>query len=655
MKPADTIGFPRTPQYVCLLCLFALIAVASFLPDRRLWGINHLAFYSTPVKVVALAIVAISFLPAVSRRVYGSLVDAVSVLRSDSKLRRWLILVVPVISVVLFLVFQSSTLLLGDGQVIANEFEVALGGRESPFELDAATLVRHHPHATGAMLLYYALGSVANRVFNTSPVDGIRILNCMLGGILVLLLLLIVASRALPAVLSVWLAGAVLFSGAMQVFFGYVETYAPVVFFSYGYLLSGLMFIHTRHRVWLAAALLLLVIACSMHLLGALLLPSAGFLLASTGRRFRRGQPLRLLASSLLAAFLAVAYVLGRFTEYGAHFLPLRTTGDTQGILSASHWLDILNELHIILPTVLLFAVIALVGRLAAGPHDCSRKEDDGSRHRRNGRLKSAEAAWLRLEVELVWVVLMLIPCLTFMLVFKADIGMPRDWDLFAITCVGLLPLSMHIANRCLAYEGSSSFSGIAAPAVVISVVMGVAWIGINASSERSVRRYGSILEYDKTFAAYAYEVLAKHHHEHQDLDRAIAAMQQAIFGSDNLRQRSILVSYYLEAGRGDEAIELLHQILGLRRRHEQARAQLVLLLDRAGRYDELLPVARDGSRYHAKEPFFHFYRGKALIGTGRIPEGVEAMLHARQLDPEPGIKKEIDRILEHLRNEGKL
>jgi hypothetical protein len=106
-KPADADGLPRTLPYLCLLCLFALIAVASFLPDRRLSGTNHLAFYSTPVKVVVMTVVPVSFLPTVSRKAYGTLADTLCMLRSDRKIGRWLILVVPIISVGILLVLQS--------------------------------------------------------------------------------------------------------------------------------------------------------------------------------------------------------------------------------------------------------------------------------------------------------------------------------------------------------------------------------------------------------------------------------------------------------------------------------------------------------------------------------------------------------------------
>jgi tetratricopeptide (TPR) repeat protein len=647
-------GFRWELVYVSLLCLFALVAIASFLPEKRFWGINHLAFYSTSVKLTALAVIAVSFVPMVSQFIYSKLCGALAALRARRKDRTWLLVVVPLAAVVVFLVFQSTTLLLGDGQLIANEFEHTLGSRPTSIRLDFRTLVLEHSDAKGATLLYYGAAAMASRVFDISPVSGIRTLNCVLGGVLTLILLLIALRGPLSTELGMWLAFLMLSSGTMQLFFGYVENYTPVLFFAYLYLLSGLMFIHKKRRLWLGLVILFFGLSVAMHRLGALLTPSIGLLLGWSLLRVRGRKSLRCLTAALVAVFLIVTCVVAEFTEYGRHFLPLRAAEDIYGVFTPAHWLDILNELLIVLPALPLFIVMAVLGYRHSRLTRSSTADSAAESGRWDAGIEPAGGAWLRTEIECYWFLLIAIPCLVFVIVFRTEIGMARDWDLLSITIVGLLPLALHTLNRSLVRWGGAWMPSITAPALVLSVVLGMAWIGINASPERAARRYESILEYDRTFARYAYEILARHYYDDARLGEAIAAMEKAVSGSDNVRIQALLVVYYVDAGRTDEAIELLKEILRALPLYDKGRTQLVILLDLAKRYEEVLPVARAGTRYHPQEPMYHYFYGKALIETGDIEEGGRELLEAERLNPPPAIMNDIKRVLKRLKMDGK-
>lgn len=641
--------------YMSLIGLFSLVALASLFPDKRLWGINHLAFYSPPVKLIALGAIAISFLPAVSRFICRKLDSALATLRAHRRVHVWLILVVPLASVGVFLMFQSATLLLGDGQLIANEFEHTLGTRATTIKFDFDTLVLDHRDAKGSTLVYYGAGAVASRFLGISPVAGIRALNCVLGGILILILLLIVLKGPLSTPLSIWLTVLVLSSGSMQLFFGYVENYTPVLFFAYLYLLSGVMFIHGRRRLWLGMTVLCLVIAVTMHLLGAVLLPSLGLLLMWGLLRNRRPRILPYLTASLALLFLIATYVLAKATDYGKHFLPLKAAEGIYGVLTPTHWSDILNELLIVLPTLPLFAVMgALAYRWSRVKHS-SKEPVEGGRGCLDSVREFENGRWFGTEIEWYWFLLIALPCLVFLAVFRTDIGMARDWDLLSITVVGLLPLALHVLNRSLLRSGGPWVPAITAPALVLSAVLAAAWIGINASPDRAARRYESILKYDKTWATYAYEALAKHYYDAGRYSEATATMEKAVSGSDNLRLQALLVVYYVKVGRTEDAIDLLKQILGAQPLYEIGRSQLALLLDGAGRYQDLLPVARDGTRYHPEGSIYHYLYGKALIETGATSEGASELLEAERLGPPAVFATDIRKLLKQLKKDGKL
>ena len=66
-RPIDNPGRFLSASVIATL---ALVAIASWLPGERLWGINHLAFYPTALRVVLLALAAALLLPPVGQRMY---------------------------------------------------------------------------------------------------------------------------------------------------------------------------------------------------------------------------------------------------------------------------------------------------------------------------------------------------------------------------------------------------------------------------------------------------------------------------------------------------------------------------------------------------------------------------------------------------------
>jgi len=641
--------------YVPLILLFSLVAAASFLPDIRLWGINHLAFYSTPVRLIALAVIAVSFLPPVSRSVYRLLSGMLAAIRAHRKIRVCVLIAVPLAAIGVFLAFQSATLLLGDGQLIANDFEHALGSRATSVKPDFDTVVLDHHDAKGSTLVYYGAAAIAGRYLGISPVAGIRALNCVLGGILILVLLWIVLRDTLSVSLSIWLAVLILSSGSVQLFFGYVENYTPVLFFAYLYLFSGLMFIHTRRALWMVVTIGCALTALAMHLLGAVLLLSLGLLLAWSLVRNRSPRLLPYLAASLVLLFLIATFVLAKATDYGKHFLPLRATEDISGILTPTHWLDILNELLIVLPTLPLFAVMGILAYRWSRVKRASQEPNERGAGCLDSVTESGDGRWFGTQIEWYWSLLIALPCLVFLVAFRTEIGMARDWDLLSITIVGLLPLALFALNRLSVNFGDSWVPAITTPVLVLSAVLAVAWIGVNASPGRSARRYESILKYDTTRAAYAYEVLARHYYEAGRHSEAADVLEEGTGGSDNLRLQATLVIYYVDAGRTDDAIDLLGQILRLRPALDKERIQLGLLLDRAGRYQDLLPVAHDGTRLHPGQSIYHYLYGKALLKTGVTREGAGELLEAERLGPPALIASDLRKLVKQLSESGEI
>ena len=164
--------------WVCWLALaatFALFAAASFFPEKRLWGVNHLAFYPDPVRLVVLVVAGLFLVPPLASGTWRVIQWATRPYFRGVATGYNAIALTGVASFAVFAAFRASTLLLGDGHFIINNFRNAVAngmGIAAYFDL-VASEERIYP---ATELLNYAASWTAGR-FGASPVGGVWILN----------------------------------------------------------------------------------------------------------------------------------------------------------------------------------------------------------------------------------------------------------------------------------------------------------------------------------------------------------------------------------------------------------------------------------------------------------------------------------------------
>jgi tetratricopeptide (TPR) repeat protein len=231
---------------------------------------------------------------------------------------------------------------------------------------------------------------------------------------------------------------------------------------------------------------------------------------------------------------------------------------------------------------------------------------------------------------------------------------MVRDWDLFSIAFVGLLPLCLLVFDSLLIWARGVDVSKAFAPALAIASVLTLAWIGVNADADRAVSRYEGALQYDKSNPPYVYETLAAHHYQANRMDEAIAALKEAISGNYNHRLYALLGRYYERNGQIDDAIRTLAESLERQPSSDGARRELMLMLRKVGRDGHLLKVAREGTRYHPGEAVYHDCCGRILIKQGRLEEGIHELRTAMGLNPSRRALKEMQQILLELKRPGR-
>jgi hypothetical protein len=291
-----------------------------------------------------------------------------------------------------------------------------------------------------------------------------------------------------------------------------------------------------------------------------------------------------------------------------------------------------------LMPILPLFVVMAWINRSLA-------RRTERVRDKAGGR---EATGWFAMTAEWQFVLMILVPCFLYLFLFKSEIGMARDWDLFTMSMLGLVPLALLIVNRFFrATKMRLPAASFTVPAVAIYAVLTVAWVGINSSPTRSAVRFEHILEYDRTHAAYAYENLAIFYHDRGMLEKATEIMETACDISNNPRQFVRLAIYYHEQQRKEEAIALMRRTLTDHPKSHRARFYLITLLEAGGSVDEIGELAREGTIYHPNEAIYWFYHGEVSINKGQIEKGLAALERCLTMDPP---EKARQRCLEQIR-----
>ena len=643
-RPEDVAGLPPGNGYVGVVmgataATAALVAASAFLPGARLWGINHIAFLPLPARIAILALIALAFVPPVARALYRAALAGAE--RFAAKRRRQnlviALVVVALASTATFYIFRSATNLLGDGQLIVQSFEAAEEGHDQVIMRNAHAIVTEENIAPGATLLYY--GAIKTlKPLKRQPVDSMRILNCVLGGLFVFFTLFAASGRFMAPDSRVWLVILTLFSSSMLLFFGYIENYTAPFFFLLLYVIAGFRGLHRMASPWLAAIPLLCAIYS--HVQCVLFVPSFVYLILWTKMRGRRELLLRRWMTVFTLSTIGVVAGVTLYAPIRRFYVPLGFSNQAYALFSPDHLMDVANELLILLPILPATIALAWAGRRAerAGGRDPIRES----------RALKNPSAWFSHPAEWQFVATILVPCTIYMVLFHPEIGMARDWDLFAMMSTAVIPLVLLIVNRYARVTGATpdTMARFAAPALLVVMVLGASWVAVNASTDRTVARFERILTYDQTHASYAWENLAILQHDNGQLKESIRTMERAVDVSHNPRQIVRLAVYMEEDGRSEEAIAMLDDVLARRPDFTKARFRLVMFLEKTGQWERMLSVSRAGMEHSPRDAIYHFFYGESLMRAGRTEEALQVFRACRTLDLPRAAKQYIESTL---------
>lgn len=566
-----------TPRIILLACLLiiALHCWGMLLPSHYNWGVHFLALYN-PVFGVILLLVSLSlFIEPIRRNLIRLCENGV---QTFSRLPKWAgVLIVSAVLVAAALMFPDRGSLLGDTRLIL----LTLTGISSESEL--ASHYRNQPFFF--LALEYAR-NLAGADPRTTLAAAYKILDLVALVIFVGIVFAFVGDLDTSPVVK-FFAGVLLLAGAgSQLFFGYIENYAPGYALTAAYVTTGGLAL--QRKVNIIIPLLCFMLIAGLHTGALVFVPSVIILLYFAWWEKRRAA--MIIGALVVAVLLLVEssshndlyqFGLRIFSVMKNDFLPLvSTTPDIPyTIFSWVHFIDWMNLHLLVVPFGLLISVVVLLF----------------ARH----SIEFRNAAFLFLLTTTL--------CgLFFTFVIASTIGLFRDWDLMAGFLIPLMFLTVYLICHTLQKAESKKIIFIMA---IVTVIHTASWIGVNANNERHLQR-AEILTQALFMGRFAqllyYEQLANAFWDRKDYAHAKIWYERYVtLDSSNPRLLGNLADVYKRLGENKKYFEMLKRLadnntpnpavysnLGLEYFHRGDTTASIAMFERALEIDSTLGIA---------------------------------------------------------------
>lgn len=586
---------------IAIVCLSLLVVtlpfLVSLLPAGALWGADAYAFLPSGSLVVAIVVLGLA--TAVALRAMSA---------PDFKLAipGWAGEVVLLLgAAILFWWLRSGHVLLGDGVAITS----LLPDARDP-----------HPREPAASMIHHLLYDTLRPVFASSDrprADVVR--DCIAVGSVVAGVGFVAVARRLARELARtftaaasgtegWIVmAAILAQGYMQVYFGYVETYAfPAVAVAV-FVWLALRFLRGRGSILLPASVALLAVSLhfSMVVLGPALVVLFVAGVADGTRRFR------VLRDSIIG--LGVLVLLGAWLQWGpprydvatnltAMLASARATPDY--LWSGVHLRDFVNEHLRIGPFgIWLFLPAALAALAVRGA-------------------PRAPRAFLLVAGTTVVIACWLVPDL--------PLGYARDWDLFAplgvLATVAGLGLTLAVVHGPQRRRRALLLIGL------VSLFHTVPWILLNTSEVRSVERFKTLpLDRGRTATTIAYW-----HAQRSEYGEANEYVQSALAADpENTRAMDLMGRIAFEQGEPRRALRVYLVVTAMRPDKAEYRQQLAASVAAVGGADAALGMVDSLLAGREEHPILWLQRALMLKASGRPNDAALDSARALEIDPE--------------------
>lgn len=556
------------------------------------WGVHHLAFFPFWMRISLPVMGLVLVLPPVAR-VMGGLVSKASFPERGSIWYYGIYLFVVVISMSLFFWFRVQVHLLGDGALWIRELTGPLFRMAGePFTV---LLVRN---------LYLLIGG-------SGPEDAewaYRVLSWASGLFFILGVILVSEGMARKPHERISSVIFLLSSGTVQLFFGYVEHYAPVAVGIIFYLWLGMRCLDGKTLLVVPASVLGLT--CAFHFVGLALLPSFGVLILKAQGRFKGLQaavfPLFLLIFLLVSGF--------DFESFGIQprFVPFwggEIFHSPHALLSVGHITDVVNAHLLSAPMGIILCLCIIPFTL---PY----------------RILSIEKSQIFLGSAAI-IFLML----TFL--FNPEIGAFRDWDLFSLSALPVLLLGASLLARFTREAIQWEVSWIVG---IISLVHLIPWIGVNANVDRAISRFEMILKDGSRLSIHAlgasYDELRSEYERRGNMYRALKAAENSLEANpEHTRYLANVIRLLQKTGQRKQVQQVLEEVVKKTPDFGGAYLQLARFYREEGKVEAADASVRKALRLDPNSGDAHAELGAVLKELGNFPEAIMFLEKAVRLD----------------------
>ena len=574
----------RPHRNLLLIIPFVALLILHLIPllgkGIQLWGVDQWRYVPGAAAIVMLLLGIIVLLSPVQ----NALATAARRLRFlvPSKKRKGAArfgFVIPlVLSGLVFWIFRNATHFLGDGYVWADHILKEIAFNE--------------PAASWMYQSIFKLLNGFREPYTVSPFTVSALISVASG--MVFVLFAHKAARLLSGDNEQYalVLLALLSCGSMLLFFGYVETYPPFVA-----AVMALMYFGIRRLKGEGSALsviVAMVITFLLHPSAVALVPGIVLLFfLSRGMTISRKRIYTIFVFTMVVG-LAALWALQKSNAFSGFFfdkfLPLFPGPSRNRIayqlFSFETLVEATNQLFLICP----FAVFIFLGFLR------SPKE----------RERSTNDILLFLEISVAFYILEF-------LVFNKNIGVSRDWDLFAAIAIPLALLTAIIL-----IDRFPKRSGIFACLTFgIICIQTVPWIGLNADRERSEERFSNLVNYDywSDYArGYGYSTLGIYYRRIGDVERATRYLTATVKADPgNVRYLYNLATILSQQQRLKEAVKVYERVIARDPEYLEARNNLGVIYWKTGRLDQSIGqfsdiLQRNPSYVQSYEPLAHVY-----------------------------------------------
>ncbi len=467
------LTWDRMAAAICLLLLF-LLWFTAFFPEKRLWGINHWAYFPLWLRTVVIGFASLVFIPPVQRELAllfkSPVVKIFNFLTESRKL--WGYISAAGLSLLIFNLFKTKTHLLGDGFQILDSIQ-------------AGSLT---PNWSQPLAIWIYLNShhLLNQVFNLSSASVYALVSYLAGIIFVIFSLKLANLLGKSPSLRLFIFLILILVGSIELFFGYAEHYPLLCAGILVYLFYCLKYLRRETEFWVP--LIILFILVPLHFSSLFLVPSLLFLYLFRDEykgfsRILKNKITWILLLCLLILFIGLVLYVGKYNWFVLSYLiPVlhgRYTGPNYTLFSPGHIIDFLNQQFLISPVGFTLCLIFLIIR----PKPLV--------------FKNRTFQFL-LTVALAQ--------LFFNFIINPGLGAPRDWDLFAGGGLGYTALALFVFSQV---QTDVKSNHLKLKLIIVASLFTLPWILINANPDKSVARFRNLLDLDPKKSRNGHFILA--------------------------------------------------------------------------------------------------------------------------------------------------